>query len=428
MSAKLPLHPNPLPLRTAGPPLLTVSQLTARIKDCLEGNFPLVAVLGEVSNCTHAGSGHVYLTLKDDAAQLRAVLWRSRAATIRFDLTDGLQVVAIGRLDLYPPRGSYQLVVEELLPQGLGPLELAFRQLHDRLAREGLFDAVRKRPLPRFPRRIALVTSPQGAAVRDMLQVITRRWPAVRIVIVPVPVQGDGAADRIAASIGLLPQLAEVDVAIVGRGGGSLEDLWAFNEEVVARAIAACPIPIISAVGHESDVTIADLVADRRALTPSEAGELVVPDAAELLADLQQTRDRLCAAVIHRMAAQRACLEHLASRRVFSRPGERLHHLAQRIDELDRRLRHATRRCCDEAAARWRTIAAALDALSPLRVLERGYSLTRHLHSGSVIRRHDDVRPGDCITTRLARGSIVSRVESSAPLDDSPPPARWEQT
>jgi exodeoxyribonuclease VII large subunit len=394
-----------------GPPVLTVSELTSLIRDCVESQFPHVAVVGEVSNCSHAGSGHVYLTLKDDTAQLRAVVWRTTAARLRFDLRDGLQVVAIGHLDLYPARGSYQLVVSEIVPHGVGPLELAFRQLHEKLEREGLFAPERKRPLPRFPRRIALVTSPQGAAVRDMLQIITRRWPKAQVVIVPVPVQGDGAAPQIAAGIELLPKLRDVDVAIVGRGGGSLEDLWCFNEEVVARAIVASPVPIISAVGHEIDVTIADLGADRRALTPSEAAEIVVPDYRELAIGLRQLDDRLRSAVQGRAALLRSLLEQLAGRRCFTQPAEQLHHRMQRADELDRRLRSALRTRLDASRAKWGQLGASLSALSPLRVLERGYSLTTRANTGAVVRRAADVQRGDVLVTRVSDGTIRSRVE-----------------
>lgn len=392
------------------PSVLTVTELTRQIQDCLEGNFPAVAVRGEVSGCSIAGSGHVYLTLKDDRSQIRGVMWRSRASRLRFQIADGLQVVAIGGLDVYPARGSYQLVIEDLLPQGIGPLELAFRQLHDRLAAEGLFAPERKRPLPRFPRRIALVTSPDGAAVRDMLQVISRRWRAADVVIVPVPVQGAGAAARIAAGIGLLGRIARVDVAIIGRGGGSLEDLWAFNEEAVARAIAASPVPIISAVGHEIDVTIADLVADRRALTPSEAGEIVVPDDCELLVGLQHAQDRLTALLRERAAAGRARLESLAARRPFARPFDALRQRAERLDDLERRINGSARQRFAEAGAKLAAAATALDALSPLRVLERGYSLTTHAH-GTVVRSAIDVRVGDRINTRLRDGSVQSLVE-----------------
>ncbi len=397
------------------PPVLSVSELTRQIKDCLEGNFPLVAVRGEISNCAFAGSGHVYLTLKDDDAQLRAVMWRMKASRLKFDLHDGLQVVAVGRIDVYPARGSYQLVIEELIPHGLGPLELAFRQLHDRLAAEGLFAPERKRPLPRFPRRIALVTSPASAAVRDMLQVITRRWRAAEIVVVPVPVQGDGAAELIAAAVQMLPGIPGVDVAIVGRGGGSLEDLWAFNEEVLARAIVASPIPIISAVGHEIDVTIADLVADRRALTPSEAGEVVVPDEAEVLALLQQNALRLVALLRERAAAARSRLDALASRRVLTRPGERLLALAEHVDDLESRLLRAIRRRHQDATARWTALGAALEALSPLKVLQRGYSITTRAAEGALIRRADQMHTGELIMTRLGNGRISSRVEQVYP-------------
>ena len=228
----------------------TVSELTREIKDQLESHYPDVWVTGEISNCRPARSGHVYLTLKDDQSQISAVIWRSTAARLKFDLADGLEVVARGGVEVYLPRGQYQLVIKQLTPKGVGALELAFRQLQERLAAEGLFDAERKQPIPRFPRRIALVTSPTGAAVRDMLQVITRRWPAVEIVLLPVRVQGAGAAEEIARAIELVPALPRVDVVIAGRGGGSLEDLWAFNEEIVARAIAECPIPLVLSLIH----------------------------------------------------------------------------------------------------------------------------------------------------------------------------------
>jgi len=394
------------------PSVLTVTEFTRQIQDCLEGNFPAVAVRGEISGCSIAGSGHVYFTLKDDAAQIRAVMWRSRALRLRFDVTDGLQVVAIGGLDVYPARGSYQLVVEDLVPQGVGPLELAFRQLHDRLAEEGLFAAERKRALPRFPQRIALVTSPDGAAVRDMLQVISRRCRAARVVIVPVPVQGEGAAARIAAGIRSLARIPDIDVAIVGRGGGSLEDLWAFNEEVVARAIAASAVPIISAVGHEIDVTIADLVADRRALTPSEAGEIVVPDDCELLAGLQHVHDRMTSLLRERAAMSRARLDGLAARRPFSRPWDALRLRAERLDDCERRLQALMRRRQESAQARWQTAAGALDALSPLRVLQRGYTLTTRVANGAVVREPGDLNIGDEIDTRFRTGTVRSRVES----------------
>lgn len=392
-------------------PVLSVADVTRQIKDCIEGNFPHVCVRGEISNYARAGSGHVYLTLKDEHAQLRAVMWRSRASQLRFELHDGLAVLAVGAIEVYAARGSYQLMIEELIPEGLGALELAFRQLQQKLAAEGLFDPARKRPLPRFPRRIALVTSPTGAAVRDLLQVITRRWPTADVVIVPVPVQGEGAAQRIAVALRMVHRIPNVDVAVAGRGGGSLEDLWAFNEEVVARAIHDCRVPVVSAVGHEIDVTIADLVADRRALTPSEAGELVVPQRQEVLAELGHIRDRLGAALREQAARARMRLEALAGRRVFTHPFQRVRELALCLDELAARSRRSIRRRLDDARRELGTTTAALDALSPLRVLARGYSLTRRPADGRVIHDASHLRPGDEIETLFHSGKSTSRVE-----------------
>jgi exodeoxyribonuclease VII large subunit len=393
------------------PPILTVSQLTRQIKDAVEGNFPLCWVLGEVTNCTRAGSGHVYLTLKDDSAQIRAVIWRNTAARLRFDVHDGLEVVAVGPVEVYEARGTYQLVVEQLLPQGIGALELAFRQLCEKLSAEGLFARERKRAIPRFPRRIALVTSPTGAAVRDMLQVITRRWAAARIVIVPVAVQGDEAASQIAAALHRVHLLPDVDVVITGRGGGSLEDLWAFNEEIVARAIHACKIPVVSAVGHEIDVTVADLVADVRALTPSEAGELVVPHRMEVRAELVGLAQHLTQALRSQAANARARLELLASRRVLTRPVERLHDLARQLDELDLRAKRAIGNRLKMERQKLATAGGRLEALSPLKVLERGYSVTRLFPSGEVVRSFDQAHAGDVLETLLQNGRLKSRVE-----------------
>jgi exodeoxyribonuclease VII large subunit len=397
---------------TSQPSILTVSELTHEIKDAVEGNFPLVWVQGEVTNCTRAGSGHVYLTLKDDSAQIRAVVWRNTAARLRFDLHDGLEVVAAGPVEVYEARGTYQLIVEQLLPQGVGALELAFRQLCEKLSAEGLFAAERKRKLPRFPRRIALITSPTGAAVRDMLQVITRRWQGADIVIVPVAVQGDGAAAQIAAALAAVHRIPRVDVVITGRGGGSLEDLWAFNEEIVARAIFGCQIPVVSAVGHEIDVTVADLVADVRALTPSEAGELVVPVHDEVRAELLRLQQHLLQALRSQAATARARLEAMGSRRVLTRPVERIHELARRIDELEVRARRAVQHRLAVVREQLAAVGGRLDALSPLKVLERGYSVTRLIQSGTVLRSSDQARPGDLLETLLQSGKITSRVET----------------
>jgi exodeoxyribonuclease VII large subunit len=393
-------------------PILSVSELSGLLKSHIEDSFGLLAIRGEVSNVSRSANGHVFLSLKDQTAQLRAVLWRDTARALKFQLKDGLEVIAVGGLDLYPARGTYQLVVDELVPQGIGALELAFRQMREKLAAEGLFDADRKRPLPRIPRRIALVTSPQGAAVRDMLQVILRRWPAADIVIVPVPVQGDGAAERIARGIKLLPLLPEVDVAIVGRGGGSLEDLWPFNEEVVARAIADSPIPIISAVGHEIDVSISDLVADHRALTPSEAGETVVPDAAELQAGIAQLLERLQRAITSRLSTATDRLHQLRDRPALSDPTRGIDQLRSRLDEAWERLALAQRNGLARGQADLSRLTGTLDALSPLKVLSRGYSITLASTNGTVIRSADQTQVGELIETRLESGRLISRVET----------------
>jgi len=394
------------------PAVLTVAELTRQVKGLIEANFSYVWVQGEVSNCTRAASGHIYLTLKDESAQIRAVIWRRTASRLRFDLQDGLEVVAAGPVELYQARGTFQLIVEELIPQGVGALELAFRQMQAKLEAEGLFAPERKRPLPRFPRRIALVTSPTGAAVRDMLQVITRRWPVCDLVILPVPVQGEGAAAQIAGAIRMAEQLPGVDVVVAGRGGGSLEDLWAFNEEVVARAIFDCRVPVVSAVGHEIDVSISDLVADCRALTPSEAGELLVPLKSEVLNEFGRLRDRLAASLRGQAVRGRMELEALSTRRVLDRPLERIHDLVAVLDEWAEKLRRSAKRGVEQTRHRLAETAGSLDALSPLKVLSRGYSITRRADDGDVLRAVDQVQPGEHILSVLRDGQILSRVES----------------
>lgn len=390
---------------------LTVSQLTRQLKDSLEGNFPAVAVMGEISNFIRATSGHLYFTIKDDGAQLRAVMWRGTASRVRFEIEDGQSIVALGAIEVYAPRGTYQLVASELIPAGIGPLELAFRQMHDKLQAEGLFDSERKRPLPRFPRRIALVTSPTGAAVRDMLQVMTRRWPACDVVIVPVAVQGASAAPQIAEALRNVHRIPGVDVVITGRGGGSMEDLWAFNEEIVARAIAACQLPVISAVGHEIDVTIADLVADRRALTPSEAAEIVLPVQEDLLREVARLATRLDRGIRTRTRQPRQLLDQIARRRWLARPFEFIRDRERRLDELESRTNRGLR---GRLAAERQTIAALsarLEALNPLGVLARGYSMTFREGDSRPLVNANEVQPGDRLRTRLGEGEIFSRVE-----------------
>jgi exodeoxyribonuclease VII large subunit len=394
--------------------VLSIGELTGQIKQTLEGNFGRVWVSGEISNFSRPSSGHCYLTLKDDSAQIRAVIWRTAAKAARFELHDGLEVICQGYLDVYAPRGSYQLVIQKIEPKGLGALERALRLLRERLTAEGLFSPARKRPLPRFPRRIAFVTSPTGAAVRDFLEVLRRRWHDVHVLIVPVRVQGDGAAAEIAAGIELVNRLAQqVDVLVVGRGGGSLEDLWAFNEEVVVRAIHASRIPVVSAVGHEIDITLSDLVADVRALTPSEAAERVVPAMDELREYLDRQQSRLATALRSRFQLARTRIDSLAGCRVFRRPLERVQLLGQRLDELQSRAGRAMTRRIERATSAVEAKAAQLESLSPLGVLARGYSLTTRTADGKLLRSARNIAPGELVRTRLADGEIISRVEAA---------------
>ncbi len=409
------------PLQQVEPPAtetrpLTVSELTAQVKGTLEDRFPSVWVTGEVSNLARPQSGHVYFTLKDERAQLRAVIWRAAAGRLPFELADGVALVCRGRLDVYPPRGAYQLIVELAQLEGMGSLELALRKLKDKLAKQGLFDPDRKRPLPAFPKRIAVVTSPTGAAIRDFLQVVRRRWRGVHVLVVPTRVQGKGSAQEIAAAIELAGRLLPApDVIVVTRGGGSLEDLWAFNEEPVVQAIAAAPIPIVSAVGHEIDVTLADLAADQRALTPTEAAERVVPSAADIEDALRGLAQRLAAALRGRAREARMRLQALASRPVLERPQDRVHELGRRLDELAARGGRAVREHEREARRRLETLAGKLDSLSPLGVLQRGYSITTTGADGKPVRRAEELAEGQQITTRFAAGRATSRIDSIGP-------------
>lgn len=374
-----------LPLfdRTEKAALCSVSELTGRIKDVLESDFADVALVGEVSNLARPRSGHVYLSLKDDSAQIRAVIWKSVAQRLAFDLADGLSVRVFGDLAVYAPRGEYQITIRRVEPEGIGALELAFRQRFEKLQAEGLFDPTRKRALPRFPRRIVVVSSPTGAAVRDFLQVTGRRWPAAEILIAPTRVQGVGAAEEVAGAIALGNRVVGADLIVVARGGGSLEDLWAFNEEVVARAIAGSRLPVVSAIGHEVDVTLADHASDFRALTPSEAGERVVPDAREA----------------------RLALEHLRTR--LSRDArDRLADARQGLDDLALALERGLRRQVDDRRHRLAGLAGKLEALSPLAVLGRGYALAFVEGEAAPLVDPARVAPGDRLTIRLAGGTV----------------------
>ncbi|HXG09421.1 MAG TPA: exodeoxyribonuclease VII large subunit [Gemmataceae bacterium] len=394
-----------------GVKVLSVSELTSEVKGVLEEAFPAVWVAGEVSNLKKHTSGHWYLTLKDAESQLGAVIYRGVNLRLRFDLRNGMKVIAFGRLMIYAPQGVYQLQVEKVQPEGIGPLELALRQRKEKLFRLGYFDPKRKKRLPRFPRRVVLVTSPTGAAVRDMLEVLGRRWPLAEVWVCPVPVQGDGAAEQIAEAIHRLNRMRGLDVMIIGRGGGSLEDLWEFNEECVAQAIFQSRIPVVTGIGHETDVTIADLVADCRALTPTQAASLVAPDRQEIAQDLADREARLRAAIIRRLEVARTRLNDLARRRSFRRPLERVREGEQRLDEWAERLWRAGRLRLERARQKLEATAARLESLSPLNVLGRGYSLTRMESDRSVVRSAAQVRPGDRLLTLLHSGSVVSRVE-----------------
>ena len=426
---------------STGRAVLTVSELTRRLQETLEERFPAVWIEGEISNYRLYGSGHAYFTLKDADAQIRAVLFRNRGRRIKFEPADGLHVMAFGSIEVYPQRGEYQLVIELLEPKGLGALQLAFEQLKARLQAEGLFDHARKRELPRFPRKIGIVTSPSGAAIRDMLRVIDRRFGELHIVIAPCRVQGDGAAEEIAQGLRDLNALGGVDIIIVGRGGGSLEDLWAFNEEAVARAIAASKVPVVSAVGHEVDFTISDFVADLRAPTPSAAAELVVREkqavvdslvqlrarlerfAARPLRDLERRVDELTTRLRREMRGELGRAGHrvaLATRALrASDPVARVAGDRHRLESLQSRLVTALTRRRDRARYSLRSAVGRLDSLSPLAVLGRGYSLTR-TPTGEVVHSPAQVQVGDGIRVLLHRGSLDARVTDTREQDDRP--------
>ncbi|MFI5374291.1 MAG: exodeoxyribonuclease VII large subunit [Candidatus Rokuibacteriota bacterium] len=441
----------------------TVSELAMRIKAQLEDQFPAVWVEGEISNLRTPSSGHAYFTLKDDGAQLRCVLFRGRGRRVAFQPEDGMQVLAFGGLDVYLARGEYQLVVELLEPKGVGALQLAFEQLKRKLAAEGLFEEARKRPLPPFPRTIGIVTSPTGAAIRDMLHVIGRRFADLRILVTPVRVQGEEAPGEIVGALQDLESVEDLDVVIVGRGGGSIEDLWAFNDERVARAIAACRVPVISAVGHETDFTIADFVADLRAPTPSAAAELVVREKLQVARALVTLYENLKQAMADRLERERERVEALGKRRVLTDAARALRDLYRRVDDLTTRLTRAVRGSERQAThrlslarnalrslnpvariangtvlltqLRGRLASAAvhsvkvsrhrfdaavgrLDSLSPLAVLGRGYSLTRLLPSGAIVRSAAQTRPGDAVEILLHQGALEARVERLKERDD----------
>ncbi len=452
-ASRKPPAPKPDARRRA----LTVSELTERIQGVLETEFLDVWVEGEVSNLKLATSGHWYFSLKDEQAQLAAVVWRTDARLVRFRPKDGMKVLARGQLRVYPPRGAYQLSVQVLEPLGKGSLQQAFEELKQKLEQEGLFDPARKRPLPMLPRRIGVVTSPTGAVLRDILRVLRSRYADLEVLVYPALVQGEGAAAEIAQGIRALNRLGGLDVILLARGGGSLEDLWAFNEEVVARAIAASRIPTISAVGHETDFTIADFVADLRAATPSAAAERVVQAKQELQARVTGLDERRDGALRLRLARVRARVLAAAAHRVFAAERGRLRVLAQRTDELarrsetgllrmvergrahERRLRErleafrldrqlAARRArlerhserlgvlfraeTERRRARLGRLLASLNGLSPLSVLGRGYALVWHEAQERLVRDASEVEAGEALRIRLHKGALRARILS----------------
>jgi exodeoxyribonuclease VII large subunit len=394
---------------------ISVSELTHHIKSILEGTFPQIWVSGEISDLSRPRSGHLYFTLKDESANIRGVIWRSTAERLTFDLTEGQQVFCFGDVEVYAPRGTYQLMVRKVQPQGMGALQLAFQKLQAKLDAEGLFAAGRKRPLPRRPHRIGIVTSQSGAAIRDFLQAASMRFKHVEMIVIPALVQGSTAAASIVAGIAAAHRISPpLDVLILTRGGGSLEDLWPFNEEPVVRAVAASKIPTVSAVGHEIDVTLCDLAADVRALTPTDAATRVLPDQtflARAVRDLDQRLHRSMRLLIQR---RRLRLEQLADRAAIRKPHQLVLLRSRRLDELDARGRRAMFAKIQLCRAKLATQSAALSALSPLNVLTRGYSVTLD-RDGRAIQDAGELNVDDTVTTRLHRGQIESVVTKIQP-------------
>ena len=388
--------------------VLTVSELLRSVRDTLERRFPLAWVRGELSNLNRAPSGHCYFTLKDRGAQVDCVMYRSRAAAFDRELRDGMQVEAQVLVTLYEPRGRFQLTVEALRPAGLGPLYERFLRLKESLEREGLFDPAAKRALPPYPRSIGVVTSRAAAALRDVLTTLARRNPAVRVIVYPTPVQGEGAAGRIVAALRSANARAECEVLLLVRGGGSLEDLWSFNEAIVARAIRASRIPVIVGVGHETDFTIADFAADRRAPTPTAAGELATPARAEMLAKLTDCLRCLAREMRRRLQYAAQALDAYSRRLVH--PAERLRRSEQHVAQLRTRLALAYSHRVQHRAAELARLRASLGNLDPYAVLARGYSITRNA-AGHVLRDASEARAGERILTTLARGALQSEVK-----------------
>jgi len=389
----------------------TVSELTRDIRVIIEDAFPGVWVEGEISNFILHTSGHIYFSLKDASAIVRCAMFKRANEKLKFSLKNGMKVIVLGSVSLYEARGDYQLIIEELEPRGVGALQLQFQQLKEKLQKEGLFDERYKTPIPFLPTRIGVVTSPTGAAIRDILSIARRRFANVEIIINPVKVQGVDAKEEIAAAIRQFNELGNIDVMIVGRGGGSLEDLWPFNEEVVARAIFASEIPVISAVGHEIDFTIADFVADFRASTPSAAAELVIPKKEDLKRKVDTATAHLNHLLSSLICTCKERLLSLQSAHVLRRPLNFIVQREQRIDDLRKEMSVRIGHILEMSAQKRDGIEAKLEAFNPKRILERGYSITLKLPGGEVIKDVSAISRGDRVETRLGKGQFWSRIE-----------------
>jgi len=418
----------------------SVTELTALIKAELEGSFPQVWVMGEIADFTRAHSGHLYFTLKDKDSQLRAVMWRSSANKVKFDLESGLQVICRGPINVYEPRGTYQLIVDLVEPKGKGALQLAFEQLKDKLTKEGLFNPEIKKKLPALPKKVGVVTSPRGAAIIDILRTLERRFARLHVVIYPARVQGEGAAQEIAEGINYLGSLSDIDVIIAGRGGGSMEDLWAFNEEIVARAIFNCPVPLISAVGHEVDFTIADFVADIRASTPSAAAEMMIEKEQAFVERIDNLQQQMSHLLRHTIQESKHRVQSLIHHQAFQNFKFKLKNLEQKVDELDmrawnviknlqqkiiesrsrmrlseERLLSLMREKIQGLKGTWERLAAELHNLSPLNILKKGYTLCWTDKGRKLVRTIEEVAENEELAVSFFKGELTCLVKTIDP-------------
>jgi exodeoxyribonuclease VII large subunit len=375
--------------------IFSISEVTGIIKGVIDENFKDIAVQGEISNYKKHTSGHIYLTLKDEGAQLSAVIWRGNAANLKINLQDGIKVIAKGSITVYEPQGKYQIIISSIQPLGMGELQLAFERLKKKLQAEGLFDEEHKKPLPEYPESIGIVTSQTGAAIRDLVSVISRRYPVVKLIIYPVNVQGAGSAEEIANAIKIFNEYKKVDVLIVGRGGGSLEDLWSFNEEIVARAIYDSAIPVISAVGHQIDFTISDFVADVRAATPSAAGEMVVPDKKELMERISDIQNLLFTNIKNNIDYHREQIQNLVKSYSFNRPIDLLRRYQQRLDDIVSRIETLAIHKMNISKEKINSLEKRLLALNPESILNRGYVIVKRqdkiIDSAKTLKANDDI-------------------------------------